>query len=204
MPLRTHFWRSLLGLTFLGFCASSLAADDAPVQAKWQVQEIKYSYVGFTTAYDCDAAASKIKAILETVGAHPDTRVRATGCPLTRPSRTFFVTITAVTPVPADELEETAADKSRQELLQRLGVKNNFSDEFSATWQSVDLSKERRLNIRSGDCELIEGIRDKILPHFSVKIEEDRVSCTPNQLSIQPPQLKVSALVAQKSPDAQE
>lgn len=202
MRLRTRLWRSLLGLSILGLCASSWA-DETPVQAKWQVQEIKYSYVGFTTAYNCDAAASKIKAILVALGAHPDTRVNATGCPLSRPAKNFFITVTAVTPVPADQAVETAGEKSRQELLQRLGVKQNFTDQFPATWKSVDLAKERRLDIRPGDCELIEGLRDRVLPKLSLKIEEDRVSCTPNQLSSHSPQLRVSALVAMKSPDAQ-
>lgn len=205
MQLRKRVLGSMLGLTMLGVCAQSTAADEAAVPSKWKVQEINYSYVGFTTAYDCDSAASKVKAILETLGAHPDTQVRASGCPTSRPSRNFFVRITVATPVPAAEAQQTNADKSRQELLKRLGVKNGLSeDEFPATWKVVDLSKERRLDIRPGDCELIEGLRDKVLPKLAVKIEEDRVSCTPNQLSVLPPQLRVSALVPLKSPDAKD
>src|SRR5262249_53964223 len=55
------------------------AEDSVPVQAGWKTQEIRYSYVGFTTAYDCDAAEYRIKAILRALGAHPQTRVAAQG-----------------------------------------------------------------------------------------------------------------------------
>jgi hypothetical protein len=202
MTLRKRLLGPLLGLAALSVCAHAVAAEDV-VQAKWKVQEIKYSYVGFTTAYDCDSAELKLKSLLTALGAHPDTRVNASGCFNNRPARNFFVTITAATPVPADEFEETKADKSRQELLKRLGVKGAFPEsEFPASWQVVDISKLRKLDIRPGDCELIEGLRDHVLPKLSVRIEEDRVRCTPNQLSIQPPQLRVLALTPMKSPDA--
>lgn len=206
MNMRMRLLGSLFGLALAGACAQALAADDsAPIPSKWKPQEINYSYVGFTTAYDCDAAADRVKTILTTLGAHPDTKVRASGCPASRPSRTFFLKITTATPVPVADFKETSADKSRRELLDRLGAKKDIStEEFPATWKSVELSKERRLNIRPGDCELIEGLRDKVLPKLGIKIEEERITCTPNQLDLQPPQLRVSALVPVKSADKPE
>jgi hypothetical protein len=192
----------MLGLAILSICTQSMAADETVVPSRWKIQEINYSYIGFTTAYDCDSAARKLKRILETLGAHPDTQVRTAGCPTNRPSRNFFIMITAVIPVPADELKLTSADQSRQELLKRLGVRNQLLDvEFPGTWKSVDLPKERRLDIRPGDCELIEGLRDKVLPKLNVKIEYDKVKCMPNRIGIQPPQLRVSALVQMQGPD---
>jgi|HigsolmetaAR201D_1030396.scaffolds.fasta_scaffold00450_17 hypothetical protein len=187
----------------------ALSADETPVPAKWQVQEVRFSYAGFTTAYDCDAVAAKIKSILVALGAHESTQVRATGCPTNWPSRTFFVTITAATPVPVAELEKrdaekSSAEKSREELLKRLGVKNRFEEEeFLASWKTVDLEKERRLRIEPGDCELMEDLRDEVFPKLGIKIEEERISCTPNQLSLQPPHIRVSALTALKSADEQ-
>lgn len=199
MSMRTR----LVCLIGLAICGPSLAADEAAITSKWQVQEINFSYVGFTTAYDCTSVADKIKAILTTLGAHPETQVRATGCPTARPSRTFFVRVTAAMPVPAADVKLTDADKSREELLKRLGVKNEFEkEEFPAAWKSIELSKDRRLDLRPGDCELIEELHDEVLPKLGVKIEEERISCTPNQLSLQPPYLRVSALVPLKSPDA--
>jgi hypothetical protein len=177
-------------------------AEETPVQASWKVQEIQYAYTAFTTAYDCDAAAQKIKAILRQIGAHPSSKVSASGCPYNGPSRNFFVRITAATPVPAAEAQTTPADQSKQELLKRLGVKSDFgTDEFPAVWKTVDLSKDRRLDLRPGDCELMEGLRDHVLPKLGVKVTAQRLGCTPNNVGITTPQLTVSALVAAKSPD---
>jgi hypothetical protein len=203
MNLRTRNGLSSLALVGLTCIAQGSHAEDAPIQSAWKVQEINYSYVGFTTAYDCDSAAEKIKRILNELGAHPNTKVTANGCAFDRPSRNFFITITAATPVPAAEAQQTAADKSKQELLKRLGTKSDISsDEFPAQWKTVDLAKERRLDLRPGDCELMEGLRDKVLPKLGVKVTEDRLRCTPNQVGISTPQLKVSALVPVKTPDA--
>ncbi len=154
------------------FCGSvllplaSFAADSsAPVQAGWKTQEIRYSYTGFTTAYDCDAAEDRIKAILKALGAHEQTRVSAQGCKFNRPSRNFFITITTATPVPVADLSKSPAQTSRDELLKRLGVAAAQLDEtFPAEWKTVELSRDRKLDLEPGDCELMEGLRDHVLP----------------------------------------
>jgi hypothetical protein len=195
-------WLGLASTCVMTLAALPTHAEDAPIPSKWNVQEIKYSYVGFTTAYDCDSAAMKIKAILTELGAHPDTKVSATGCAFDRPARNFFVTITAATPMPVAEIKSTPGDQSRQELLKRLGAKSDFSaQEFPAAWTTVDLAKNRRLDLRPGDCELMEGLRDRVLPKLGMKVAEQRILCTPNQVGITTPQLSISALLPIKSPD---
>jgi hypothetical protein len=183
--------------------ASHAADGSAPVQAGWKTQEIRYSYTGFTTAYDCDAAEDRIKAILKALGAHAQTRVSAQGCTLNRPSRNFFITITTATPVPVADLSKTPAQTSRDELLKRLGVQAAQLDEtFPAEWKTVQLSRDRKLDLEPGDCELMEGLRDHVLPKLSVKIQADDVRCIPRQVSLQTPELTVSALVPLAKPDA--
>lgn len=183
--------------------ASGAAENSAPVQATWKTQEIRYSYTGFTTAYDCNAAEDRLKAILRTLGAHEQTRVSAQGCDFNRPSRNFFITVTAATPVPLADAPKAATNTSRDELLKRLGVASQQLDEtFPAEWKTVALSRDRKLDLQPGDCELMQGLRDHVLPKLSVKIVSDRVECIPRQLSIQTPELTVSALVPMKTPDA--
>ena len=190
-------------LPLVGHAAENPAPDSAPIQATWKTQEIRYSYTGFTTAYSCDAAEDRIKAILRTLGAHEQTRVSAQGCNFNRPSRNFFITITTATPVPVSEAPTKApGDASKEELLKRLGVPATKLDEtFPAEWKTVELSRVRKLNIEPGDCELMEGLKDRVLPQLSVKIISSRVQCVPRQVGIQPPELNVSALVPVAKPD---
>lgn len=183
--------------------ASHAADSSAPIQAGWKTQEIRYSYTGFTTAYDCDAAEDRIKAILRALGAHPQTRVSAQGCDFNRPSRNFFITITAATPVPLADVPKAEPATSRDELLKRLGVAPKQLDEtFPAEWKTVQLSRDRKLDLAPGDCELMEGLRDHVLPKLSVKIVSNRVQCIPRQVSLQTPELTVTALVPLAKPDA--
>jgi hypothetical protein len=169
--------------------AGSPADSTSPVQAVWKPVEIKYSYVGFTTAYNCDAFEQKVKSILTTLGATPLTKVKANGCiDMNRPSRNFFVTVTTATP---------------KELAERLTGKADplKTDPFPAQWKTVDLSRDRRLNLEPGDCELMEGLSKEVLPKLGVKVVTDRVTCTPHDLSISTPQLTVNALVPMPKAD---
>jgi len=177
---------------------SGAAEPSAPVQSTWKTQEIRYNYTGFTTAYSCDAVEDRLESILRVLGAHKQTRVSATGCELSRPSRNFFITITTATPVPLGDSAKPAPTRtSRDELLKRLGVASQQLDEtFPAEWKTIELSRDRKLDLEPGDCELMEGLRDHVLPKLSVKVVTDRVNCVPRQLSFQTPELTVSALVA--------
>jgi hypothetical protein len=175
------------------------ASDPAAktVQAVWKPVEIKYSYVGFTTAYNCDAFEQKVRNILLRLGAPEQTRVRANGCiDVNRPSRNFFVRINSAAVIPASEAKEPA-DKATRELAERLTGKKDplKTDPFPAQWKTVELSRDRRLDLQPGDCELMEGLSKDVLPKLSIKIVSDRVLCTPNNLSITTPELTVSALV---------
>jgi hypothetical protein len=184
-------------------CAGAPADSASPVQSVWKPVEIKYSYVGFTTAYNCDSFEAKVKNILTTLGATPLTKVKANGCiDVNRPSRNFFVTITTATPIPASEAKEPP-NKATKELAERLTGKADplKTDPFPAQWKTVDLSRDRRLNLEPGDCELMEGLSKEVLPKLGVKIVTDRVTCTPNNVGISTPQLTVNALVPMPKAD---
>ena len=189
---------SILAATLLSPAAFAGSPDAAnSVQAVWKPVEIKYSYVGFTTAYNCDSFEQKVRSILLRLGAPEQTRVQANGCiDVNRPSRNFFVTINSAAVIPASAAKEPP-DKATRELAQRLtGKKDPLKTEpFPAQWQTVELARDRRLDLQPGDCELMEGLSKDVLPKLSIKVISDRVLCTPNNLSITTPELTVSALV---------
>ena len=191
-------------LPYMFLCAATvplpgLAADDAArsatVQSRWQPAEIHYSYTAFTTAYNCDAAASKLKQILTELGAHPQTKVSATGCFSNRPSREFLVTIRTAVPVAVAHDTAPLSTQQQAQLQQFAGKSGAIDAPFAATWRTLDLSRDRKLDLQAGDCELMEGLRDHVLPRLSIKVIADDVQCMPRQLGMQAPQLQVSALV---------
>jgi hypothetical protein len=198
--------------TFLFFgvvlLATARAADsEQPVPAMWKVQRIDFPYQAFTVAYECRSLEDKVARILKTLGAHADTRVIATGCEFNRVSRSLFLRVTTATPVEAtDEYkQELAKDKSRQELIARFGGKNKVDmEEFPAVWKRVELSRDRKLDLAPGDCELLETLRDRVFPKLAIKVVEDSVRCTPNQLGFSTPTLTVDVLVRAPSPDEKQ
>lgn len=179
---------------------ASAATETNTTQATWKPQEIRYTYNGFTTAYSCDAAEDKLEQILKTLGAHPNTKVRASGCSPNRPAKDFFVTVTTAMPTLVDA--NKPVDRADGKVLSELHMDQAaLTQPFPVEWRTVDLSRDRKLNLQPGDCELLEGLREHVLPKLSLKIVEDRVSCTPRQLDVQTPTLKVAALVPAKNPD---
>ncbi|HEX7011819.1 MAG TPA: hypothetical protein VF161_03690 [Steroidobacteraceae bacterium] len=195
-------------LATLAVTARAAAPENADaVQSVWRPVEIKYSYVGFTTAYDCDSFEDKMERILATLDAPAGTKVQALGCRyLNRPDRNFFVTITTAVPVPVEEAEkEESKKKTERELIKRLGGTKALPEEpFQAAWKTVDLGRDRRLRLEPGDCELMEGLRDHVLPKLRAKIVKQTINCTPNQLGITTPELVVSVLAPLPSPDEPE
>lgn len=194
---------ALAALLVFAHPASAAGADQ--VAAVWRLEEFSTSYHGFTTLYQCEALESKVARILRTLGAHESARVRASGCELNRPSRTIFLRITAATPVPAtaENLERDPAEKSRQELLDRLGVKRDFDpdEQFLAEWRTFALARQRALRLEPGDCELLEHLRDRVFPKLGIEVVHDDVRCSPGHVPMSTPRLDVRALVKAPTPD---
>lgn len=205
LPLHRPVLAALLsGLVYLA--PAYAASPDDVVTSMWKPQRIEVPYHAFTTAYDCHALEDKLERILQSLGAHESTQVRATGCEFARVSRTIYLRITTATPVEATAAykEELAKDKSRQELIARLGGKKQMNmEEFPGVWKRIELARDRKLNLEPGDCELMETLRDRIFPKMSIKMVQDDVRCTPNQLSMSTPVLTVLALTKAPSPDTQ-
>jgi hypothetical protein len=65
----------------------------------------------------------------------------------------------------------------------------------SAHWKPLDLKLPDSYTIDSGECELIEQIKDRVLPLFATRNVDLRSNCIPHQASVGRPVLKLEVLV---------
>jgi hypothetical protein len=154
----------ICGLGMAAFAGET--SNTRPEQGVWQKHEYTFQFLGFTTTYSCDGLASKLKVLLIAAGARADAKSisgacsRGYGTPdkFSRASLTFY----ALAPV---------------------GTGENASPAVSGEWRSVALAARSPRELALGDCELVEQFRDKVLPMFTTRNLENRMTCVPNQLS---------------------
>ena len=175
------------------------------VEAVWKVQSLSFAYSGYATVYSCDALLAKVRGILQGLGARDTLRIRSMGC-------TDMVThgrmeITLESPVVAtpESIEALTTYDSKQELVARVRNEHLASAEdiqrFPAAWKTISMTRDRSLKLGPSDCELVEQLRRDVLPHMSIRVEYDRLRCSPVFGNIGQPQLRVAALVALAEPE---
>lgn len=177
---------------------------DLALAAKWQAVEIDFSYLGMTSFYSCDSLERKVETLLKSIGAHEKTRVSASGCESSGPSRHAFVHISAGVPVPVTDIAEpTAKESARASLIKRLGTSPVFDQQaFQASRRTIDLSRGRGSVFEPGDCELIDQLARDVLPKLGTTTVDSAVSCFPGQVPMTTPPFKVDVLV--RIPNADE
>jgi hypothetical protein len=216
---------SALGLTLLTGMPLALAQEAPPapdvaaapvapagpdtVQAIWKHQEIAFYFQSFTTFYSCTGLEGKLERIMRALGVHAKVRVRSADCPssIARMPRVIMKVASPVEATP-EAYAERDKNKAVRELTERVkGGKStdpiDSLDEFPAQWRKVSLTRGR-LALEPGDCELIEELQRKVLPKLAVRITDDDLQCSPNQLTLGQPRLQVEALVEMPKPDAKK
>jgi len=152
------------GCIFSTFARESSATD--ATQGVWQKHEYNFQFLGFTTTYSCDGLASKLKVLLIAAGARADAKSTADACAggYGMPDKFARASLTFYTLAPAQN-------------------EGNPSTSINAVWQSVAIADRSPREVRLGDCELVEQFRDKVLPMFTTRNIDGRITCVPNQLS---------------------
>jgi hypothetical protein len=170
----------LVGAPPLSVRADTPAAQADAVPAVWTAKQKRYTYMGFTSRYSCDGLRDKMRATLLKFGAAKGLKVDSMACPagFGRPTTFPGVAITMQVLTPADDAA-VASGKS-----------------VPAHWQLVDLTARRDPLDVAGDCELIEQIKQQILPLFTTRNVQYQSTCIPNQLQIGATQLKAEFLIA--------
>ena len=170
---------SLLGLTALPVLAGVEAvplAGDSPggEPGGWRNQKIELVYLGFTSHYSCDGLQSKLELLLKQLGARQGFKVVSYGCDRGYGTPSRF---------PAARLEFATLQPLGDAALTSTAATDAATGEpaVPGAWRSVELSPRRPFELQDGDCELMEQVRDKVLPLFAIRNLEARLSCVPHQ-----------------------
>jgi hypothetical protein len=171
----------------LGFLVPALCLVSAPlwaaetstesVPAVWADKELNFVYQGFTTKYSCDGLRDKMRSVLLDLGAEKKTlKVMQMGCssPSGRPD-----------PFPGVRAKLRVLQPASDSAANQAVV---------AHWKPVDLKLRDSIGTDSGECELVEQIRQKVLPLFAARNVELRTNCIPHQASAIEPTLKLEVL----------
>lgn len=173
----------LLGLP-AGAADTGAPAAAAPTAqpAVWTQKQLNFLFQGFTTRYSCDGLETKIKHVISELGARGDFEVHSYGCatPSGRPDPFPSVSIRMSVLQPAPAPAAAAA-----------------ADIVAAHWQRVDLHLDKDPVWEAGDCELLEQIKQKLLPLFATRDVDFASNCVPHQLNLGT-RLSADLLVADK------
>jgi len=126
------------------------------IDAKWQEQETRFTYFGYTTYYTCDGIESSVESLLTELGAK-DVKARASGC-----------------------YNFNSAERS---LSVRVKFKTLSTDESlrgePIKVQMQDLHFNQRSVRRSNhySCDLIDDIQKKVLDNFEHEVIKKQGIC---------------------------
>jgi hypothetical protein len=175
-------WASVAVLAAAGLaCAPAWADTQAAatsVPAVWTPKKLRFVFMGFTSRYSCDGLRDKVREILRQFGARDDMQLTESPCSGSpgRPTHFPGVTIKVNVLQPANAQSTTGT--------------------VAAHWQQVELPGRGDAVREAGDCELVEQVKQSILPLFTSRNVDYHSSCVPNQLTIGGTSLKAEVLVA--------
>jgi len=146
-------------------------APSAQSPGVWQKHQFAFQYMGFTSTYSCDGLADKLKILLLAAGARKDVKSQPGACaaPYGRPDKFARADLTFYTLVPAgnDATNTDSAD----------------SKPVDGVWRKVALAAHSPRELQIGDCEVVDQFRAQVLPMFTTRNIENRITCIPYQES---------------------
>ena len=155
--------------------ASSSQSSAALMPAGWTTKELNFVYqTGFTTKYSCDGLKDKMGDLLAELGAR-DIQLRNYGCPGSGRFPGVHIKMSVLQPA-----QEWAIGRT-----------------VPAHWQTVDLLRPDPV-WAAADCELMEQIKQKVLPLFATRNVDYSARCEKKNLVLGGTLLKADVLVPQE------
>ena len=157
-------------ILFIPVCADAGESTEAATGAQaavWTPKELSFVFMGFTAHYSCDGLRDKIRHVLGKLGARSDFKVDYYGCssPYGTPD-----------PFPGVRI--------KMQVLQPAAVNDTSAEVVGARWQRTSLHLDKDPVWEASDCELLEQIRQKILPLFTTRNVDFASNCVPHQASL--------------------
>ncbi|MGA2708402.1 MAG: hypothetical protein ABSF86_08365 [Steroidobacteraceae bacterium] len=164
-----HVAGALVAASAALLAASAALADEPAAHAAgvWQKHDYSFAFMGFTSTYSCDGLADKLKTLLIAAGARADAKSSAGACAagFGRPDKLARADLSFYTLAP--DSAQAPADAKRVE----------------GTWRPVSFSVRSPRGLALGDCEVVEQFVTAVLPMFTVRNLENRMTCVPHQES---------------------
>jgi len=180
--------------------AADAAPPIAPIVAVWKMQRLTFEYRGYSTLYSCRSLHDKLKVILIGVGAREGIDLRRYACDEASGIARFQIRFESPVVATSENVVAITTHDSTEELVARVNGTHleNAVDvqRFAAVWRTVSFARDREMKLAPGDCELVEQVRQQILPQLSIQILRDNVHCSTVFGNISAPRLTVSALTA--------
>ena len=192
---------SLAAMAMTASCGATQARAEerGPIDAIWSVQSVDFTFGSRDVYYSCSSLQAKISAIMKTIGAHERLAVDV-GCIGGQFVNSAHVRLIVAMPTPATQENVAAATTydSRTQLVARLRqVQLPTADDierFPAAWQTISLTRHSKLDLESGDCDLLQVMAEQVFPRLSLRSDGQELHC-PGAGSRVRPRLEVTALM---------
>lgn len=142
--------------------ASLLAAATAVAEpAQWKSREINFNFMGWRTLYTCTGLEEKVRSILLELGARRGSsmKVQASGCVLSSSEPTKVARVSA--------------------KFQTLEPASGGA--VDAEWKAFRTRTSQLATLNTGDCELLETMKQALTTNFTLRNTEFRTSCVPGE-----------------------
>jgi hypothetical protein len=173
----------------LGLLLSSAAwadSTDGGQSAVWAQKQFNFVYQGFTTKYSCDGLRDKMRSILLELGARrQDLKISEWGCSARSGVPDAFpgVAVKMSVLVPADGAAAPGGAPAPP-----------------SHWKAVKLKLDNSSLSEAGECELVEQVKQKVLPLFTTRNVDLKSTCVPHQLTPGGTQLTAEVLAPDQVP----
>lgn len=143
-------------------------ADTPPTPSQWQEHKGSLDYFALTSFYSCTGIESKVRQLLQYLGARKDVTVNAGACNARDMmiGHSLSVSMRMFTLAPVE------------------GTAPATPAPVMANWTPVTVDQLHPTFMSDGDCELIEQLRGFIKSSFSAQDLDIRANCTPHQVTI--------------------